>query len=215
MKIKKINLKLAKKEFDNLAEYWLLRHGKTPHNKPDEEATFAGGKVDDQLSDEGKIESKNLAEEIVEKCVVDLIATSHMSRSKETGKIIASKYKELKNKNIPIVEIDDLHEVDVGDFTGHTEKEAREMDSKAAEAFYSGNIEKWNFPGGEDYVHLVKRIKNVVNQMKKLSKGNVRILVIGHGMFNRMINYYLAKDQEDLWRSRSYPHDQVVIYVRR
>ena len=197
---------------DNKTGYWLLRHGKAPHNKSVEIATFAGGQIDNPLSDEGILKTKELAEEIVAGRDFDLIIVSRMLRSKQTGETIAKKVLEINNKKIPVVEIENLQEVDVGDFTGHTETEARKMDPKAAEAFYSGEVEQWDFPGGENYQDLQARIEHIVAQIKELSTGKTRVLIVGHGMFNRAINYYLAKDQEELWRPRAYPHDQIIVF---
>jgi probable phosphoglycerate mutase len=193
-------------------EYWLLRHGKAPHNKPDEIATFGGGRIDNELTDEGVVETEVLAEKICRKTDFDLIICSRMKRSHQTAEIIAIKTKEIKNQEIPIVEIEDLQEVDVGDFTGHTEDEARNMNSKAAEAFYSGEVEKWDFPAGEDYQSIQTRIEHVISQIKELASGKTRVLIVGHGMFNRTLNQYLAIDQEELWRPRSYPHDQIIVF---
>lgn len=213
MVIKRINSKLINKnKLNNPTEYWLLRHGKTPHNKTDVIATFAGGTVNDSLSRDGIAETEKMAEKIVSKLDLDLVITSRMFRAKQTGEIITRKIKLFKNKCVPLVEIDDLQEVDVGDFVGHTEKKVREIYPKAAESFYSGEIKKWVFPGGEDYKHLTKRVENVINQIKKLSKGKTKVMIIGHGMFNRVINHYLAENREDLWRPRSYPHDQIIIF---
>ena len=197
----------------NDTEFWLLRHGKSPHNKPDEIATFAGGRVDNPLSNEGRSETSVLAEKIAENNEIDLIITSHMKRSKETGGIIATFFKELKGKKIPVVEIDNLQEVDVGDFTNLTEKQARDKDPQAANAFYSGEIECWDFPRGENYQDLVGRVKSVINQIRTIAIGKKRVLVIGHGMFNRAFNHQLFNDRTDLWKPRSYPHDQIVIFT--
>ncbi|TSC93275.1 MAG: hypothetical protein Athens101428_719, partial [Candidatus Berkelbacteria bacterium Athens1014_28] len=156
MEIRRIpaDVSVEEESASDVTEYWLLRHGKAPHNKPDEIATFAGGRIDNPLSEEGETETELLAEKIVLETDFDLIVASHMTRSKQTGEIIAQKMKELKNKKVEVVEIDDLQEVDVGDFTGHTEIEAKEMNPQVAEAFYSGEVEKWDFPSGENHQML-------------------------------------------------------------
>jgi len=213
MEIKRIQPDTKVEEIDREnTEFWLLRHGKAPHNKPDEVATFGGGRIDNKLTNEGIADTEILAEKICTEADFDLIVCSRMRRSHQTAEIIAEKAKGIKHQEIPIVEIEDLQEVDVGDFTGHTEKESKNIDPKAAEAFYSGEVEKWNFPGGENQQNIQTRIEHVIAQIKELSAGKTRVLLVGHGMFNRAINHYLAKDQEDLWRQRAYPHDQIIVF---
>ncbi|HOX41213.1 MAG TPA: histidine phosphatase family protein [bacterium] len=192
-------------------EAWLLRHGKAPHNKPDKVATFAGKRVDSGLSDEGKYETAGLAEEINEHGGVNAIVCSTMKRSRQTAEIIANKTKELSGKEIPVIEITGLEEVDVGDFTGLTEKEAKELSIDSAEAFYQGRLTDLNFPNGEDYLALKERVSGVLDQLRSLSDTHGRIAVVGHGMFNRILLHELHQDRKELWQPRGYPHNRIVI----
>ncbi|MEK9156447.1 MAG: histidine phosphatase family protein [Patescibacteria group bacterium] len=193
------------------AEYWLLRHGKAPHNQPDEVATFGGGQVDNELTEGGIKEVETLAAEIAAEGGVDLLICSRMKRSRQTAEIIARIVRAKTGREAPVVSISDLEEVDVGDFTGHTEGESRAMDAQAANAFYEGRIRDLNFPGGEDYAKLQQRVKSVKRQVKEMTLGHKRVAIVGHGIFNRVIMHNLYPDLEDVWRPTAYPHDKVYV----
>ncbi|MFA7254083.1 MAG: histidine phosphatase family protein [Patescibacteria group bacterium] len=189
---------------------WLGRHGKAPHNRGDADATFGGGRLDNNLTQQGVDATNILANEIYKHCGVDIILCSKMKRSHQTAEIIANKLGELGH-DVPIIEIDDLQEVDVGDFTECTEREARKINFHAAEAFYQGKIDGWDFPNGENYKDLSLRVSSVIVQILELTKKYNNIFVVGHGMFNRVICFELFPDRDDLWKDRTYPHDRVIM----
>lgn len=191
---------------------WLARHAKAPHNIYDDRATFAGSRVNPEITEQGREQSRELAEEIYQEGGCDLIYCSQMIRSKQTAEEIAKKLKELCGREIDIFELDDLEEVDVGDFTNHTEQEAREMDPAAATAFYEGQVERWSFPDGEKYEDMQKRAESVKKQIKEKTPEEARALVVGHGMFNRVLMHEYFPKREDLWQPRSVPHDRVISF---
>lgn len=194
---------------------YLLRHGKALHNKPDEVATFGGGQIDNELTKTGELETAKFAEDLFrESGGIDGIFCSGMKRSRQTAEILSRRLEELNGDKVKIVVLNDLEEINVGDFTGRTEAESREIDHIAAEAFYDGKITDLNFPNGEDYEKLKKRVGSVTEQLKRVAcqKPAGNFAVVGHGMFNRVILHELFYDKTDLWRQRKYPHDRVIVF---
>lgn len=190
----------------------VIRHGKAAHNLGGEKAhTFAGSKVDTELSDIGSVEAEELAKNIFEKFhKVDLIISSGLKRSQQTAQIIKKELDKKNKTNIVCNIIEDANEFDVGDFAGKNEEEVKKLFPKAASAFYDGRIKDWDFPNGENYIDLKKRVDNVYNKIKTVAKNGDNVLLVGHGGFNRVLFYTLIPDQEEYWKVRNYPHDRIV-----
>jgi probable phosphoglycerate mutase len=183
-------------------ELIVIRHGQAKHNIGGEEKhVFAGRKVDNDLTAEGRITVQKLAQKISDKSEADLIVSSSLRRSKKTAEIIAQKIK------VPIISFSELDEFDVGKFAGRTEEEVRKLYPVEAHAFYSGDIEHWSFPGGENYHQLKLRLEKAIQKIKKLPPSHSRIIICGHGGLNRVLFYLCARAQEDLWKNRNYSHD--------
>ena len=183
-----------------------IRHGKAAHNLGrGKEHCFAGSKVDNELTDEGIENAKNLTEKIKEIGGCDLIVRSNLLRSGQTAEIIAKEFEK------PVVEIKELSEIDIGDFAGHTEGEVKKLYPDSAEAFYSGDIKNWHFPNGENFSQVAVRIGKAIEKIKTIAKQGGRIVISGHGMINRLTFYLLEPDKVELWQPRSYPHDRIVI----
>jgi len=181
----------------------ITRHGKSKHNLGSEqEHTFAGNEIDNELAKEGIENARLLANKIKNLENVNLIICSPLLRSKQTAEIIAS------SLNIPVVELSELVEINVGDFKGQTEEGVRRNFPQAAECFYSGQVEKWAFPNGESFMEVSKRVDNLIEKIKILPVN--KIVLAGHGMINRIIFYKLLPARSDLWKERNYPHDRIV-----
>jgi len=181
-------------------ELIVIRHGRTEHNIGKEK--FAGNQIDNKLTKAGIEDAEILATHLKKMGKFDLVMTSRLKRSRQTARIISYRL------GIPFKIIDGLEEVDIGKFAGHTEKEVKKIYPQEAKAFYRGEIEKWNFPGGEDFQEIVARIKKSIHTIIGLHKK--RIILSGHGMFNRVLFYLFLKNQQQLWQERSYPHDRIV-----
>jgi broad specificity phosphatase PhoE len=191
------------------SSYLLFRHGKTDHNLgPETKHTFAGSKIDLPLNDEGIKNAKHIAEFLINRSDIDTIVSSNLKRSRQTAEIIVD---ELKNHQVNLnhIKLEDLHEIDIGDFAGHTEEEVKELYPEAARNFYNGEIAKWNFPNGESYAQIKERVESVIKQLSRINHRKSTIAIIGHGMINRVIMHEL-KMPEDYWKARSYPHDKII-----
>ncbi|MBU6389855.1 phosphoglycerate mutase family protein, partial [Patescibacteria group bacterium] len=144
---------------------YVLRHGKAEHNLGSHSRqTFAGDSVDNHLAPEGIAAARKLADRIKKMGGCDLVISSGLNRSKETAAILASAL------SVPTRHIADLQEINVGRFGGHTEAEARRLFPAAAQVFYLGDIPRWSFPGGEDYLSVKKRVESVEKQLLALGE---------------------------------------------
>ncbi len=186
----------------------VVRHGKSKHNLGDESKhIFAGNSIDDELAEEGVSNARQLAKKINELGGYDNIFCSNLKRSVETAEIIN---KELQ-KNIELTKIFELREIDIGDFASHTEEEVKRFFPEAAKAFYDGDIEKWDFPNGENYSDVKLRIETGLEIIKDKSSDSNQVLFCGHGMLNRIVFYLFNNRVKNLWQKRNYPHDKIVM----
>lgn len=184
----------------------VLRHGKASHNFGSEkEHTFAGSKIDDELIERGIENAEFLAGKIKSCGGADVIIDSFLKRSKQTAKIIQSKL-----DRVPIFTINELAEINIGDFAGHTEEEVRKLYPEAAKDFYDGNVEKWQFPNGENFNDVSERLDIALEKIRNLTPNKKKIVISGHSMINRVLFYKLIPGQKNLWKERFYPHDRIV-----
>ena len=194
------------------AEHVLGRHARAEHNVFNGKATFAGGRVDSELTEDGIEAIALVVDKIVADGGCDVIACSTMKRSMQTAEIIAAGLKEQLGNELEVVTIEDLEEVDVGKFTEHTGKWSEQNYPEEANEFYWGDIHKWSFPGGENYQSLSMRVVSVLNQLRKLSQAGQKVVIIGHGMFNRVILSHIFPDRPELWQPIDWPHDRLIAF---
>lgn len=188
----------------------LARHAKSKHNIYSDKTVFAGGETNSELSDEGKEEAKKLAHDIIKIGGCDIILCSALKRSRDTAEIIAREIESIADKSPTIKIIDSLHEISAGLFTGKTRSYALERYPRQATDFYEGNVKKWDFPQGENYAQVLKRAKDTFSIAQKYALSGQRILLIGHGMFNRVLLNFIYPEKKELWQPTAYPHDRLV-----
>lgn len=187
-----------------------IRHAKAGHNLYNGRDTFAGQRVDSKLTNAGKKEAEGLARKIYGQGILEIIFYSKMRRSRDTAEIIAKSASATGTKKPRLIRLDGLEEIDAGDFTNLTKEETEQKDRAAAEAFYNNDIVNWDFPGGENYLMLKERVKQVVEKINAYGKPGVTILVVGHGAFNRVIFHEIIHEKKELWQTLNYPHDLLV-----
>lgn len=196
----------------NQSKYQIIfaRHAKAKHNVYNGKDTFAGQRIDTDLTEEGKREARELARKILDNFHPDLIFHSKLARSRQTAEIIADEISKITAKRPFVKKIDSLEETDVGNFTGIGKTEALVRDKKAAEAFYRNDVKDFNFPNGENYASLQHRVKLLISNLNSSIKSGQKAVVVGHGMFNRIIFHELFKNKEELWNTLNHPHDLLV-----
>jgi broad specificity phosphatase PhoE len=135
----------------------------TPHSTSyDNEAKLASGWKDDELSELGIKQSKELGERSKD-MKFDLICCSDLKRAVDTVQIAFE-------GKIPVIADKRLRELNYGDFNG------KPSDIVGSMKF---NAIKVPFPNGESYEQAMVRINEFYNELKE-KYSNKTILVVGH-----------------------------------
>lgn len=140
----------------------LVRHGETTGNS----AIRLYGATDIPLSERGRAQMRKVAEAL-SKEVFDRLVTSPLSRSRESGAIIAPQM-------TPIV-VPELTEIDFGRWEGWTFEEARTRDPVGHAAWGSEGL-GFRFPGGEERAGFHQRIRDVVPRVLGGPGGTLGVL---------------------------------------
>ena len=139
---------------DKKIELYLIRHGKTQGNK---EHRFIGVGTDSPLCTEGvdMLNEKRCQNEYPK---VDMCFSSPMKRCLETASVIYPEHE--------VIVIDELREIDFGDFEGHNHEEL-DGDPKYQEWIDSGG--KLAFPNGEGMDEYGKMVAVGLNKLKEIA----------------------------------------------
>lgn len=118
-------------------EFILVRHGKTEYN---ERRQYCGA-LDPDLSDLGRQELEHSAiKTYLEEHTPDMVFCSPMRRTLQTAAIL------LDGRDVPLVAVPELREIDFGDFEGRSYEEMK--DDPAYTAWLDTNCEG-PIPGGD------------------------------------------------------------------
>lgn len=144
-------------------ELILARHAQTPAN---EQRQFCG-KIDPPLSPEGEAEARRSAQVLGGH--FDLVITSGMKRTQQTGSILAP---DARTEDWPC-----LREMDFGDFEGLT---AKNIESALPQewARYIADPLKYTFPNGGNAGQYILRAEEDVRRIACVSVK--RMLVVSH-----------------------------------
>ena len=144
---------------------YFVRHGECVANV---QGVIAGGGDDSPLTEIGKAQAKETAQNL-KGTVFDFIASSPMSRTLDTAKIIID---ELGVNNLETVEMPEFIERDVGEYTGKPKEEYFAFEASGGEA-------------GENTSDMQERVKRGLSWLRKQEFNNA--LVVTHNGTVRMI----------------------------
>jgi broad specificity phosphatase PhoE len=144
----------------------LARHGESDWNRDGRWQ----GHADRPLTDLGRQQARALADRLA---ATDLHAvySSDLERARETAAIVAEPHQ------LPVKELSDLREVDVGSWSGLTRAEAEKRFPIAFRRWTEGQ-EGWD--DGETYEHLSERALGAVLEIAARHPDD-RILLVAHG----------------------------------
>jgi alpha-ribazole phosphatase/probable phosphoglycerate mutase len=145
---------------------YLARHGESDWNA----ANRFQGHSDRPLTDLGRRQAEALAEAVAAKNV-DAIYSSPLIRALETARIVAAR------TGLPVVEAEDLREVDTGAWSGLSRQEVQRRFPEGFERWVSGGA---GWEDGETYEEMAARTLRAVNRIAEAHPGG-RILVVSHG----------------------------------
>ena len=150
---------------------YVIRHGQTDWNL---ERKTQGG-IETELNETGIMQAKNVRNQLIN-TKLDVILCSPRNRCKLTAEIICA------NRNIPIIEVEDLRERGFGEFEG-----------KQKNIDYNW-VEFWNWERNEQYEQaenvrtFLERISNTIEKVKDYIGKNV--LIVTHAGVCAMIYCY-------------------------
>lgn len=170
--------------------FLLLRHGQTPMSA----ARQYSGLSNPNLSELGRYQAERAAQYLASRGGIDVIVSSPLKRCQETATAAA---RALGMSDIRT--IDDLREMDFGQWDGLTFSQSHESDPELHQQWLADP--KVAPPGGESLVQAHRRIKRVREELQR-EYGEATILVVSHvtpiksilrqaleapaGMFHRM-----------------------------
>jgi len=158
----------------------IVRHAEAVGNKIRE---FHGW-TDEGITEKGKLQASIVAERL-KNMPVDVIYSSSMKRTMETARYIA------EAKNLPVIPVDDLKEINGGLWEGMTWSELARK--------YPNEYDTWEnkphihqMPGGESMECFQKRVVSAVMRILEKEAGK-NILIVTHGTVIRALLCYLKE----------------------
>ncbi|MCL4561002.1 MAG: histidine phosphatase family protein [Chloroflexi bacterium] len=149
--------------------YW-VRHGENPANITKE---FSSHKVDYSLTPKGVLQAEQTADYFASR-MIDAIYSSPLKRTRETAEIIA------RRLAMPVQIMDEFREIDVGELEGQpVVPELWQLHNSIREQWFDGR-QDLNFPGGENYLMLWKRMQAGLDQITDHQESG-NLIVVSHG----------------------------------
>jgi probable phosphomutase (TIGR03848 family) len=146
--------------------FHLLRHGE--HNVQGK--ICAGRMPGVVLSERGRAEAEDAARRLVGAGIAAIYA-SPLERTRETAEIVG------RNLSLPVTILDDLAELDFGEWTGKTFDEVRKDPRWPAWASYRSLS---RIPGGETMREVQRRVVEAIMEMREQHPSEA-VVVISHG----------------------------------
>jgi alpha-ribazole phosphatase len=157
-----------------MTRFWLIRHG-----EPAEEARHrCYGSLDVGLSEKGRAQMQQVAEYLKPESIA-AIYTSPRSRAQESAAVLAAA------RPCPIEMLEDLSEIDFGDFEGMTYNEIATR--------YPDLYRQWmekpteiRFPNGESFAEMRTRVLRAFETIRLTREGQT-VAIVSHGGVNRIL----------------------------
>lgn len=180
---------------------FLARHGQT---RWDREHRMQG-QLDSPLTDDGIRQAEHLAERLCGRGITT-VCSSPLGRALQTASIIVERIE------AELIEIDELAELDHGDFAGMTWDEVDERYPTAREE-RAANRYGWAFPAGESYAQARARARRALSICGWTAAGTP--LLVTHEMIGRMLRAELRRLDAPAALGLRHPHDVIFEIERR
>jgi broad specificity phosphatase PhoE/predicted kinase len=165
---------------------YLIRHTETYYNLENR----IGG--DSELTERGHTQAKKLAGHFRGK-KIPLIFTSVLQRTIQTALPVRDAQADCR-----IISLREFNEINSGTCESMTYDEIREQMPTVASA-RKRNKYYYEYPQGEGYVTMEKRVERGIKKLLYLSTHSDNIMIIGHRAVNRMIlSHFVYKRKEDV-----------------
>lgn len=177
---------------------YLVRHGQTLWNT---EGRMQGFK-DSPLTELGVTQANALSIKL-KHIDFNKIYSSSLSRAYNTASILRG------NRSMKIIKNDNLREIYMGIWEGHTQEEIEKLEGKELYNFWNAP-HKYNPKTGEDFYHLTKRAVKEVEKIAKEKDGN--ILIVSHAAFIKSFTTYISNLHiKHLWEAPFIPQTSLTI----
>jgi len=163
----------------NTCWLYLVRHGATDNNRA-RPPRLQGRRTDPALSDEGHEQARKTGR-LLAPCPVDAVYSSPLLRARQTAQAIAEPH------DLAVQVLDELIEVDVGDWEGRAWDEIEKTDPEAYRAFMT-DASVHPYLGGENLQTVLDRVTPALEKLMAENLGRV-IVAAAHNVVNRV---YLA-----------------------
>ncbi|MEJ8554104.1 histidine phosphatase family protein [Tepidibacter sp. Z1-5] len=170
-----------------MIKFIFIRHGLTLDN----ESMKLSGFIDSELSDKGKKQAKQTSIRLKDE-KIDFIYSSPLKRAIDTAKEIS----QINNVDINI--LDELKEMNFGDFEGLTFKDIESNYKEEYERLKNKSFE-YNFPNGENMIGFHGRISNKIDDIIK-EQDDKTVLIVSHaGVIRACLSHLITKDHTYHW----------------
>lgn len=164
-----------------MTELYITRHGETMWNQ---EGRFQG-RQNSELTARGREQARSLSR-VLEEAAIDLILTSPLQRAVETARIARD------DRPIPILTLDSLMELDLGQWEGQLLADLRSREPQAYHDYWHDPF-RFEPRGGESYEAMISRLGDALEEILALAEGK-RALVVTHGMALMGILHHVTGD---------------------
>lgn len=152
-----------------MAKWFLVRHGETTWNAEGR----VQGHLDSPLTEAGRADAERMAGRL-SSVSFDSVYASDLGRAQATLAAITN------GRTLPVQALHGLREKSYGTWEGVTFEEIRERHPEEFERLFMDDVE-FAPPGGESDYDLVRRIGDLVEQLKLTHSDDQDILLVGHG----------------------------------
>ncbi|WP_112479584.1 histidine phosphatase family protein [Vibrio variabilis] len=165
----------------------LIRHGETHWNLEHR----AQGSMNSNLTERGKTQAREAMAKI-EAVDFDVAYSSSSGRALETAKIL------LADMSTPIIELDELKEIDMGAWEGKTWSEIQSTYGEQYEQFWK-RPSHYQPINGETFEVLTERAIDVFNHITSTNSDS-NILIVSHAAFIKtLVTKLLSRPIDEVW----------------
>ena len=174
---------------------YLVRHGATANNRA-RPPRLQGRRTDPELSDEGQRQARATGR-LLDQAHIDAVYSSPLLRARQTAQAVAGPH------GLSVDVVEDLVEVDVGQWDGRSWEEIEQTDPEAYRLFMA-DASVHPYLGGENMSVIQDRVVPAFERLMAESRGRV-IVAVGHNVVNRVYLSHLL--HVPLARYRRVPQD--------
>ncbi|MEX2612473.1 MAG: alpha-ribazole phosphatase [Gaiellaceae bacterium] len=163
------------------------------HAEPTEDARGSCyGRLDIELSDSGREQCRRLAAHLSGEPVAAIVCSPRL-RARDTADAIAEPHR------LPVTVLDQLRELDFGEFEGRTYEEIAASRPELYERWMTEPT-TLRFPGGEGYADLHARVADAVAQLRATYDGRMVVAVTHGGVVRAVLAEALGMPHDRIFR---------------